>query len=78
MIKKKSQRRRGVCARRTCVLRKSVRAQTEERSRACSRKGHAWVHRALFKPCLVDHPKIFHPSQRIFGHMHGTLNIDKK
>jgi len=29
-------------------------------------------------PCLVPHLKIFHPSHRIFGHMYGTLNIDKK
>jgi len=30
------------------------------------------------RPCLVLHPKIFHPSHRIFRHMHGTLNVDKK
>jgi len=30
------------------------------------------------RPCLVPHQKIFHPSHRIFGHMHGILNVDKK
>ena len=30
------------------------------------------------RPCLVPHLKIFHPSHRIFRHMHGTLNVDKK
>ena len=30
------------------------------------------------RPCLVPHQKNFHPSHRIFGHMHGTLNVDKK
>ena len=28
--------------------------------------------------CLVSHSKNFHPSHRIFRHMHRTLNIDKK
>jgi len=32
----------------------------------------------LFRPCLVTPPKIFHPSHRTFGQMHGTLNVDKK
>ena len=27
--------------------------------------------------CLVSHPKNFHPSYRIFRHIHRTLNIDK-
>jgi hypothetical protein len=38
---------------------------------------HEWP--GLFvRPGLV--PKIFflHPSHRIFGHMHGVLNIDEK
>ena len=30
------------------------------------------------RPGLVPHPKIFHSSHRIFGHMHGILNVDKK
>jgi len=30
------------------------------------------------RPCLVFHPKNFHSSHQIFGHMHGTLNVDKK
>ena len=32
----------------------------------------------ILRPCLVSHLKIFRPSHRIFGHMHETLNIDKK
>jgi len=32
----------------------------------------------FFRPCLVLHQKFFHPSHRIFEHMHETLNIDKK
>ena len=32
----------------------------------------------LLRPCLVPHLKFFHPSHRIFGHMHRTLNIHKK
>jgi len=30
------------------------------------------------RPCLVSHPKNFYPSHRIFGHMHKTLNVNKK
>jgi len=26
----------------------------------------------------LTHPKNFHPFRRIFRHIHGTLNIDKK
>jgi len=33
---------------------------------------------SYIRPCLVPHPKFFHPSHQIFGHMHGTLNVDKK
>jgi len=36
-------------------------------------KGAVWL-----RPCLVPHLKIFHPSHRIFGHMYGTLNVNKK
>jgi len=32
----------------------------------------------IVRPCLVPHQKICHPSHRIFGHIHGTLNVDKK
>jgi len=32
----------------------------------------------FLRPCLVSYPKFFHPSHRIFGHMHGTLNVHKK
>jgi hypothetical protein len=28
--------------------------------------------------CLVPLPKSFHPSHRMFGHMHGALNVDEK
>jgi len=34
--------------------------------------------RLKIKNCLVSHPKNFYPSYRIFGHMHRTLNVDKK
>ena len=30
------------------------------------------------RPCLVTHPKNFHPSHRIFEHIYETLNVDKK
>ena len=30
------------------------------------------------RPCLVPRPTFFHPSHRIFGHMHGILNVYKK
>jgi len=30
------------------------------------------------RPCLVPHPKFFHPSHRIFTHMHETLNVHKR
>ena len=33
---------------------------------------------AELRPCLVTHLKNFYPSHRIFGHMHETLNVDKK
>jgi hypothetical protein len=32
----------------------------------------------IIRPCLVSHSKIFYPSHRIFEHMYGTLNVDKK
>jgi hypothetical protein len=30
------------------------------------------------RPCLVPTQKLYSPSHRMFGHMHGALNIDKK
>jgi len=42
----------------------------------------SWNMYSVFKShlrlCLVLHLKNLHPSHQIFGHMHGTLNIDKK
>ena len=29
------------------------------------------------RPCLVPKIKFFHPSHRIFRHIHGVLDIDK-
>jgi len=34
--------------------------------------------RCCIRPCLVPYPKFFRPSHRIFGHIHGTLNVHKK
>jgi hypothetical protein len=31
-----------------------------------------------FRGCLVPTQKLYTPSHRIFGDMHGALNIDKK
>jgi hypothetical protein len=28
------------------------------------------------RPCLVPFPKLYTLSHRIFGHMHGVLNVD--
>jgi len=33
---------------------------------------------ALFRLCLVPHPKIFYLSHQIFRHIHETLNVDTK
>jgi hypothetical protein len=32
----------------------------------------------IIRPCLVSTQKLFIPSHRMFGHMYGALNIDKK
>ena len=52
-------------------------------SKLAKRKKDACTRNFAFRrgggqPCLVPHPKFFHPSHRIFGHMHRTLNVDKK
>ena len=32
----------------------------------------------LLRSCLVPKTKTFHPSHRMFGHMYGVLNVEKK
>jgi hypothetical protein len=36
------------------------------------------VGHSVFRGCLVPTQKFFTPSHRMFGHMHGVLNIDEK
>jgi hypothetical protein len=32
----------------------------------------------ILRGCLFSLPKFFIPTHRIFGHMHGVLNVDEK
>ena len=39
----------------------------------------AWVSVAIrLRPCLVPKTKIFHPSHRMFRHIHKVLIVEKK
>ena len=53
---------------------------TEKRSREYIVKGAKGTRLldSRLRPRLVFYLKFFYPSHRIFGHMHRTLNVDKK
>ena len=49
----------------------------DDRIRACCAAWHSSLSWALFRPCLVRRNFQNSPSYRIFGRMHGALNINK-